>query len=113
MTITQWSNKVNKRFYGFNEKPKDRAKITEYISGRTTAYNTNTRSVMSFTCSLKLTKKELAFFWEWFNDELGGTAGIFDCSALGNKHYRFTDIPDPQNTEQSRRILSMSIEEVY
>ena len=113
MTITQWSDKVNSRFFGFNEKPKDRTKKTEYMSGRVTAYNTNTRAVMAFSCSLKLTKKELADFWEWYNDDLGGQAGVFSCPALGDKYYRFADIPEPQDTEQTYRVLSMSIEEIY
>lgn len=113
MTITEWSENVNSKFFGFNERPKENSKTTEYLSGRVTSYNVNTRSVMSFSCSLQLDKTELAIFWTWYNDSLGGLAGCFQCSALGNGVYRFSDIPEPQDTNQQFRVLSMNIEEVY
>lgn len=113
MTIVDWSNKVNTRFFGFSDKPKDNTTVTQYVSGRVVGWQNNTRNVMTMQCSLKLTKKELAAFWDWYNDELGALAGVFTCGALGDKHYRFTDIPDPQDTEQTSRVLSLSIEEVY
>ena len=113
MTITDWSANVNSKFFGFNDKPKENTKKTEYVSGRVTAYNVNTRSVMTFTCSLQLNKTELEAFWNWFNDDLGGQAGVFRCEGLGNRLYRFSDIPTPQDTNQLFRVLSMNIEEVY
>lgn len=113
MTVTEWSAEVNTRFFAFSERPKGNTKETEYASGRVTAYNTNTRAVMTFSCSLQLTKAELSAFWKWYNDELGGRAGAFTCAALGDRHYRFSDIPEPQDTNQLYRVLSMDIEEVY
>lgn len=111
--MTEWDSTINTRFFGFSEKPKERTKKTEYLSGRVTAYNTNTRSVMTFSCSIRLKKNELKRFWAWFNDELGGTAGVFTCAALGGKYYRFSEIPEPQDTGQKYRTLDLSIEEVY
>lgn len=113
MTVTSWSANVNSNFFGFNDKPKDNTKKTSYLSGRITAYQANTRNVMTFSCSLQLSKEELSTFWTWFNDELGGTAGVFTCPSLGNRHYRFVEIPEPQNTNQQFRVLSMTIEEDY
>lgn len=113
MTITQWSESVNSKFFAFNERPKGNTRQTDYLSGRVTAYQVNTRNVMTFSCSLQLTKEELANFWEWFNDELGGLSGVFSCAALGQGYYRFAEIPDPQDTNQLYRVLSMNIEEVY
>lgn len=113
MTITAWPESVNSKFFAFNDKPKENSQITEYLSGRVTGYNHNTRAVMSFSCSLQLTHTELADFWNWYNDELGALAGVFTCPALGVRHYRFAEIPDPQDTNQQFRVLSMQIEEVY
>ncbi len=113
MTITDWNANINSKFFAFNEKPKDNTKKTDYVSGRVTAYNVNTRNVMTFSCSLQLNKTELALFWEWYNEDLGGLSGVFRCPALGSALYRFSEIPDPQDTNQQFRVLSMNIEEVY
>ena len=113
MRITEWSKKVNSRFFAFNDKPKDNTRATEYMSGRITTYAANTRYVMQFSCSLHLTKQELADFWQWFNDDLCGCAGAFTCGALGKGYYRFAEVPEPQDTNQQFRVLSMNIEEIY
>lgn len=115
MTVVPWPDEVNTQFYAYSSKPKDNVKSSDMMSGRVVAFQLNTRALFQVTCSLRLSIKtgELARFWNWYNDELGGTAGAFTCAALGDKHYRFTDIPDPADTEQLYRELSLSIEEVY
>lgn len=114
MTVFTWPEGVNMRFYGMNQKPKDNVKQTEYISGRTVSYNVNSRCIMTTACSLRLRKKdELSLFWSWYNFTLGGTAGVFSCSALGDGYYRFTAVPAPSNTDTVYRTLDLSIEEVY
>lgn len=113
MTITNWSESVNSNFFGFNERPKKNTIETKYLSGRITAYQANTRNIMTFSCSLQLSKIELEAFWAWFNDELGGLSGVFTCPILGSRYYRFAEIPEPQDTNQKFRVLSMTIEEVY
>ncbi|WP_294429903.1 hypothetical protein [uncultured Treponema sp.] len=113
MTIETWPSNVNSNFFAFSEKPKDNTKKTEYLSGRVTSYQINTRNVMTFSCSLQMSKEELSSFWTWYNDELGGLSGVFSCTALGTKNYRFAEIPEPQDTNQLFRVLSMNIEEAY
>lgn len=111
MTIYNWPN-VNKKFYGFNKKAKENVILNENLSGRTIGHKINTKSLMTFSCFLKLSKTEEDIFWSWFNDTLNQTAGNFRCDALGSQIYRFVSIPDPQDTNQRSRELSMEIEEV-
>ncbi|MBO6300847.1 MAG: hypothetical protein J6N15_00220 [Ruminiclostridium sp.] len=113
--IVEWAKGVSSRFFGLQEKPKDNAVKSEFISGRTTVMQINTRNVIAITCSLRLSVRdgELARFWKWFNDELGGVSGTFKCAALGDKSYRFVEVPEPQDTGRTWRTLAMSIEEDY
>lgn len=114
MTLVNWPSTVNTKFYAFNEQPKDNTVITENLSGRIVGKQVNTRNIMTYACSLHLERKtELVAFWEWYNDTLGGLSGAFLCSALGDKQYRFTSVPSPQDTNQKYRELSLNIEEVY
>lgn len=125
MIVVDWPEGVNNKFYGFNERPKDNIELTEMASGRVVGRKLNTRAIMTFSCSLFLEKRtEMRAFWKWYNDELGGTAGAFKCRALDTeqgldvengefRHYRFTETPEPQDTGQQYRAISMTIEEVY
>lgn len=114
MIVVAWNNEVNTKFFAYNDQPKDNSRITENLSGRTVGFNINTRNVMTIKCSLRLEVKiELPKFWEWFNDVLGGCSGAFTCPALGNKNYRFTSVPSPNDTDLQYRELNMEIEEVY
>lgn len=114
MTITNWSNSVNTKFFAYNNQPKENSVITENLSGRTVGYNVNTRNVMKIKCSIRLTvRTELPEFWRWYTTDLGGLSGAFTCTALGNKNYRFTSVPSPEDTDLQYRVLNLEIEEVY
>lgn len=113
MIITQWPENVNQKFYAFSSEPKDNVKLTEFKSGRTIGYQLNTKKIMIYNCSVRLSKNELNLFWNWFNDILGQCAGSFTCPALGEKFYRFVSVPKPQDTELQNRVLSLEIEEVF
>lgn len=114
MIQVNWNSNVNTKFFAFSDKPKDNVELTEYLSGRTVGYQRNTKKIMTFSCSLSLrVKDELPAFWNWFNDELGQTAGAFYCPALGSKLYRFVSVPSPSDTTRTKRTLTMEIEEVY
>lgn len=112
MTISTWPTSINSRFFGYSDKPKDNVQIIEYISGRTVAYRKNTKAQKAITCKIRFTKAELNIFWMWFNDVIGQCSGAWSCPALGDGLFRFTSIPDPQDTEQMSRTLSLEIEEV-
>ena len=113
MSVT-WPDSVNDKFYGFSDKPVDNYVMSENISGRVVGYKRNSSNLFEFTCNLKLDMPtELNAFWNWFNNTLGGLTGKFTCSALGNKVYRFTSIPEPGNTDRKFRLLSLEIAEVY
>lgn len=111
MTIVNWPTNVNQKFYAFNKKAKENVELTENLSGRTVGHKINTKNQMIFSCSLKVSKAEEDIFWNWFNDTLGQTAGYFYCAALGTKLYKFISVPEPQDTNQTHRELSMEIEE--
>lgn len=113
MTITEWPSNINSKFFAYNDKPKENTTITEFMSGRTIGNQINSRNIMTINCSILLSKTELSSFWNWFNDDLGQLSGAFHCAALGSKNYRFTEIPEPQDTELQYRKLSLSFEEVY
>jgi len=113
MVVSNWPNTINKKFFGFNSKPKENTKLTQFISGRTVAYQANTKKIMTYNFSLSLNNTELAAFWTWFNDDLGQTAGAFSCDALGSNNYRFVSIPEPQDTDTNNRVLSLEVEEVF
>lgn len=115
MTIEPWSNSVNKKFFSFSKKPKENATVTEFLSGRTVAYKNNERDLFTYSCNIDLDKEsgELEAFWTWFNSSLGGLAGVFSCDAIGSAYYRFTSVPEPQDTDQIRTTLNLNFEEVY
>ena len=112
MTIQTWPTGVNSKFFGANNQPIANTEEISYMSGRRVAWQVNTKKLMKWKCRLFFTHSELALFWTWFNDVLGQTAGYFTCSGLGNGVYRFSDIPSPEDTDQTTRVLSMNIEEV-
>lgn len=112
MIIHDWPA-VNQKFYAYNTKPKENTQVTEFLSGRVVGNQINTRNVMTIHCSIRFTHEELKTFWDWFTDELGALSGAFRCAALGDKNYRFVEIPDPQDTDLQFRKLALSIEEVY
>ena len=68
---------------------------------------------MTYKMKLQLTKEQLSLFWTWFNDVLGQNANAFTCPAIGSGTYRFVSVPSPDDTNQTKRILSMEIEEVF
>lgn len=114
MTVTSWPVTVNTNFYNSKAQPLNNVTQTSFLSGRTIGWQNNTRNVMSITCSLSIkVGTESQAFWDWYNDDLGGTAGIFTCAALGNGYYRFSEIPSPENTSRDFRVLNLAIEEAY
>ncbi len=113
MNVYTWPSTVNTRFFSGNDKPKENTETVSYLSGRQVSYQINTKKLMTFKVKLEVTKAELALFWTWYNDVLGQNANAFTCTALGNNVYRFVSIPDPEDTDQTTRVLSMEIEEVF
>lgn len=115
MTFTSWPSGVNTKFFGYQRKHMDNTVMTEFDSGRKAGFKKNTKNTFSITCTLCLSKKttELALFWSWYDNHLGGKTGVFTCPALGDRYYRFSEDPEPQDTNQTEETLSLSIEEVY
>lgn len=114
MILTIWPEGVNTRFYSMSSKPKENTETIEFSSGRVVAWQKNTKKQMTYTAKIMLNlDTELNAFWTWFNDTLGQTAGAFLCAALGSGRYRFTSIPEPDDTDQANRVLSLEFEEVY
>lgn len=123
MVVVDWPEDVNQKFFGLNESPKDNEVLTEMASGRVVGRKLNTREIMTFSCSLEFEKyTELKKFWKWYTDALGGLTGAFRCKALDEeqrledgavRYYRFSEKPEPQDTSQKYRVISMRIEEVY
>lgn len=116
MTIINWSSKVNTKFFGYSVKPKENVVLTENLSGRIVGHRANTKDIMQISCSLLLTKDELSFFWDWFNNLLGQTAGAFYCSDLGfgsNQLFRFNSIPEQADTDQVYKTINLEIEQVF
>lgn len=112
MTISNWPETVNTRFFGYQKKPKENAIVSEFVSGRVSGYKKNSFLQFIHSCSLLLTKEETAEFWEWF-EEMGTTTGAFTCTALGSGYFRFVSIPSPQDTDQMYTTLDMEIEDIY
>ena len=113
MTVQTWPTGVNSKFFGANNQPIANTEEISYMSGRRVAWQVNTKKLMKWKCRLFFTHSELALFWTWFNDVLGQNANAFTCSALGSGTYRFVSVPSPDDTNQTKRTLSMEIEEVY
>ena len=114
MIMTVWPSAVNDNFFGYKDNPKNNVQKTEFIAGRTIGFQVNTKKSKTIECSLRLkVDTELDAFWDWFNDELGQTAGWFTCPALGDGYYQFTDVPSPANTDRIYRKLTLKIEEVF
>lgn len=118
MTYVEWPQTVNTRFFDRKNTPKPNSKKTEYISGRDTEILANTRFVFSIKCSVDLhLKNEYNDFWNWYTDELGGTAGVFKCPALkrtanSTEYFKFTNQPDESEGLVYKKIL-LELEEVY
>lgn len=114
MTVVSWSSSVNQRFFSFNKQPLENTKEFSSTSGRKVSYLINTKAVMQYSFSLKLrSRTEEETFWEWYNNALGGTAGVFTCGALGSGYFRFSSIPMPADTDQIGRVLTMQVEDVF
>lgn len=113
MNVYPWPESVNSKFFSGNDRPKENTETVSFLSGRQVSYQINTKKLMTYKLKLKLTKAELALFWTWYNDVLGQNACAFSCSAIGNSVYRFKSVPEPEDTGQKTRVLSMEIEEVY
>jgi hypothetical protein len=113
MTIVQWPSNIPSNFFSGNDQPKANTETTTFLSGRQVSWQINTKKLMTYKVKLRLTKAKLALFWTWFNDTLGQNANAFTCSALGSGTYRFVTVPQPEDTDQTRRTLAMEIEEVY
>lgn len=113
MTVNNWDERINTRFYGLEDNhPKNNTQKTSYLSGRVSGIQINTRAVMQKTVKLRLTKAEETLFWQWYND-IGGDVGAFTCDALGTGYWLFSEMPEPVETTQTHVVLSMTIEEVY
>lgn len=114
MTVVEWdSTHVNSKFFSFNKKPKDNTKKFSSVNGRVIGYRINTKDLIKISCSLRLNSKtEENHFWNWFTNTLGGCAGYFSCAALGSGIYCFSEVPQPEDTDQAGRTLSLAIEEV-
>ena len=113
MTIVQWPSNIPSNFFSGNDQPKANTETTTFLSGRQVSWQINTKKLMTYKVKLRLTKAKLALFWTWFNDTLGQNANAFTCSALGSGSYRFVSVPQPEDTDQTKRTLAMEIEEVY
>ena len=113
MEIYSWPSTINSNFFSGNDKPKENTETTSFISGRQVSFQINTKKIMTYNVKLDLSKTELSLFWTWFNDVLGQKANAFTCPDLGNGIYRFVSIPNPEDTNQQHRVLSMEIEEVF
>lgn len=113
MTVVEWPSTISTSFFSGNDQPKANTETTSFMSGRQVSWRINTKNLMTYKLKLQLTKAQLALFWTWFNDQLGQNANAFTCPAIGNGIYRFVSIPSPDDTNQTKRILSMEIEEVY
>lgn len=113
MILSNWPNGVNSKFYSYSDKPKSNTETIEYKSGRVVTWQKNTKKTKEIKCKLCLKiADELPLFWAWFNDTLGQTAGAFTCSALGSSYYRFTNTPEPEDTDTTTRVLNIELEEV-
>lgn len=113
MTIVQWPSNIPSNFFSGNDQPKANTETTTFLSGRQVSWQINTKKLMTYKVKLRLSKAKLALFWTWFNDTLGQNANAFTCSALGSGTYRFVSVPQPEDTDQTKRTLAMEIEEVY
>ena len=113
MNVVAWPQTIPTKFFSGNDQPKANTETTFFLSGRQVSWQINTKKIMTYKMRLKLTKTQLADFWIWFNDTLGQNANAFTCSAIGNGTYRFVSIPSPDDTNQTSRVLTMEIEEVF
>jgi hypothetical protein len=113
MNVVAWPQTIPTKFFSGNDQPKANTETTSFLSGRQVSWQINTKKIMTYKMRLKLTKTQLADFWTWFNDTLGQNANAFTCSAIGNGTYRFVSIPSPDDTNQTSRVLTMEIEEVF
>lgn len=113
MNVVAWPQTIPTKFFSGNDQPKANTETTSFLSGRQVSWQINTKKIMTYKMRLKLTKTQLADFWTWFNDILGQNANAFTCSAIGNGTYRFVSIPSPDDTNQTSRVLTMEIEEVF
>lgn len=112
MTVVDWPENVNTRFYAGTKQPKDNAETTEYASGRVAVHLANTRFNFVYKLTLLLTKTELETFWQWYTGTLGGLSGAFRCNVIGTGFYRLTETPT-EGQGQRFKTLNLSIEEVY
>lgn len=112
MILSAWPSSINSKFYAYNSKPKSNTETQEFSSGRVIAWQKNTKKQFLINCKVMLTAEELPIFWAWYNDILGQNAGAFSCEALGDKYYRFTETPEPEDTDTQYRVLTLNIEEV-
>ena len=115
MIQSVWPSNINMKFYAGKKTPKENVELTENLSGRVIGHRINTKSLMKISCSIRLSKNEQLIFWDWFNNTICQTSGSFYCSGLGSEEqlYRFTSIPDVQDTEQKYNELSLELEEVF
>lgn len=112
MIYSTWPSGVNTKFFSYSSSPKENTETSEFISGRTVSWQKNTKKTNNIECKIMLSVgTELNTFWTWFNDTLGQTAIPFTCSALGSSYYRFTALPNEDDTDQAYKTLTLSIEE--
>lgn len=112
MTVCEFPNNVNHNFYNYKEEYLDNAITLEYISGRKSSVKRNSIFAKKITVSLSLkVGSELNNFNNWYTVVLGGTAGVFRCSQIGEKNYRFTN-PPKMSEGQIYRTCEFEIEEV-
>lgn len=113
MTVNNYPYSLNTKFFSFLKKPKGNTSTITFISGREVSTKNNTKNIMTYSFRVEYTPTELNNFWTWYNDVLGQNANAFTCSAIGTGVYKFTDIPEPEETNNANTILSCNIEEVY
>ena len=114
MIIKNWPDGVNTKFYAGKRTAKENVEFTENISGRVVGHKINSKALMKISVSIKMTKLEQNIFWAWFNDGICQTSGFFYCPALGddpNQLYRFTSIPESEDTNQKVNEFNLDIEE--
>ena len=70
------------RLYGVNAGYEDNAIITKYDSGRTIAIQKNSKNKRQYSLSYAATQAQKQFFFNWYENTLGGNAGIFTAPSL-------------------------------
>lgn len=119
MTICEWSENVNQKFYAQKNSLKNNTIETQNISGRTVKFLANEKILRTkeLKLDLKNTSKnsEYKTFWNWYKNTIQ-IVNAFHCSALDEDsetiYWQFTQTPE-EETGQHIKTLTINIEQVY